>query len=189
MKSKIILLVFALVLLFSGNSYSQYLKYDKINLKQELKSNSVTLNQVKPPESKFTLGIGLGFAFNEGATGVAVSMFTEMKFEKFSFVPIANFWKVENKTNFEMAGMGRYTFKASNMNPYVDAGIGLNFYDNKNIESFTKVGLDLGAGIDFPGLIENAIVFVDGKYKIIISNGIEGNIYSYTLTGGLKFLL
>jgi hypothetical protein len=188
MKSKIILFVLAAVFFVSGNIYSQYLKSDKINLKQELKSGSVTMNQVKPTESKITLGIGIGFAFYEG-TGVAVSMFSEMKFDKFSFVPAANFWKVENTANFEMAGIGRYTFKASNMNPYVDAGIGLNFYDKKNVESFTKVGLDLGAGIDFPGLIENAIVFVDGKYKIIISNGIEGNIYSYTLTGGLKFLL
>ncbi|MBN1632580.1 MAG: hypothetical protein JW917_00265 [Ignavibacteria bacterium] len=189
MKSKAILLILAAVFLLFSDSYSQYLRNDRINLKQDLTLNSTS----KSSDAKFFLGTGLGFAFVSSNSGIAVSMFSELKFDKFSFVPIANYWKVDNRSNFQMAALARYTFTMSNVNPYIDGGIGFNFYDNKEPsinESFTKIGLDIGAGMDFPGLIENAVVFVDGKYKVIISNSKkEGNIESYTLTGGIKFIL
>lgn len=187
MKSKVILSILAIVFLYFSDANSQYLQLNNgTNLKQDSKLTSIS----KPPESKFTLGAGIGFAFNSGNTGVAVSMFSEMKFDKFSFVPSANYWKVEKRANFEMGALGRYTFSASNIKPYIDAGLGFNFYDNKEIDdSFTKLGLSIGGGVDFNDVLENAIIFIDGKYKVIVSNGKEGNIESYTLIGGIKFIL
>lgn len=187
MKSKIIQAIIISILLSVSVSNAQYLNQDiKLNLKKDFN----LIPNVKAPASKFTLGAGLGFAFVKANTGAAVSMFSEMKFDKFAFVPSASYWKVEERSNFEMAALGRYTLTSTNMRPYFDAGVGLNFYDNNKTDvSFTKVGLSLGAGLDFPDLIENAIIFVDGKYKVIINNEDERNIEGYTILGGIKFIM
>ena len=187
MKSKTFLAAIAFLLLSVSVSYSQYLNQD---VKLNLKKNINTVSAVKPAGANVTLGAGLGFAFVKGNTGAAVAMFSELKFDKFSFVPTASYWKVEDRSNFEMAAIGRYTLTSTNMRPYFDAGIGFNFYDNNNTgTSFTKIGLSIGAGLDFPNLIENAVVFIDGKYKVIINDDEERNIEGYTLIGGIKFLM
>ena len=116
-------------------------------------------------------------------------MFAEIKTETFSFVPQANFWKVGNNNNFEAAGLVRLRFKSASIEPYVDGGIGVNFYsykDKDNVsQDFTKVGLDLGGGVDFLGIGTNFSIFIDGKYKIIVS---DPNVKGYTLTGRHKIL-
>jgi hypothetical protein len=187
MKSKVIPVTVFIFFLFTTVSFSQYLNQDvKLNLKKDLNKVSA----VKPAGANVTLGAGLGFAFVKGNTGAAVAMFSELKFDKFSFVPTASYWKVEDRSNFEMAALGRYTLTSTNMRPYFDAGIGFNFYDNNNTgTSFTKIGLSIGAGLDFPNLIENAVVFIDGKYKVIINDDEERNIEGYTLIGGIKFIM
>jgi len=186
MKSKLILVLLTLSFLTTNVLYSQFLKNDsKINLKKDLLYNPEIISS---KNSKVALGIGAGFAFYSNKTGVAISMFSEIFLDNFSFVPQADYWKVEDKSNFEMAGLARLYFPMTNMKPYVDGGIGINFYDDKEKnESFTKLGLDVGAGLDFQGVFENANIFVDAKYKIIISE--TGNIYGYTLIGGIKFPL
>ena len=137
-----------------------------------------------------SLGLSAGFAKFE-STGMGVGMFAEIKTESFSLVPQANYWKVDNMNNFEMAGLVRLRFKTGTMEPYVDGGIGMNFLNDKRKiltegeKNETKVGLDLGGGIDFSSGA-NYTLFFDAKYKIIVG---DPNIKGIVLSGGIKFSL
>jgi hypothetical protein len=137
------------------------------------------------------LGIQGGFARIDGnaGTGLGVGMFAEIKTESFSLVPQANYWKVDKMNNFEMAGLARLRFKAGGMEPYVDGGIGINFLNDKRDateRNDTKLGLDLGGGLDFVGVGANYSIFFDAKYKIIVG---DPNIKGLVLSGGIKFSL
>ena len=177
---------FALVfLLMASISFSQYKTNPNIN-------NYLKTNPIKPLKSNMSatnveLGILAGFARFEGGTGMNVGLFAEIKTESFSFVPQANYWKTDDMNNFEMAGLVRMKFKTGSLEPYVDGGIGLNFLNSHNPEkNDTKVGLDLGGGIDFVGSNSNYTLFGDAKYKIIVG---DPNIKGITLSGGIKFAL
>ncbi len=179
--NKKIFLVIALLYLVNFLSNAQYIGNNYQDTKLSLKN-------LTAPASRVDLGIGAGFSFFNNKTGYAVGMFSEIKLESFSIVPQANYWKIDNISNFEMAGLARINFQTTSIKPYVDGGIGVNFYDDKDKkESFTKLGVDVGAGINFEGIFEKNIIFVDGKYKIIISD--TGNKYGYTLIFGIKFPL
>ncbi|MCX7832733.1 MAG: hypothetical protein N2490_00775 [Ignavibacteria bacterium] len=174
----IIVILYSFNSLTFGQSWISNFNNEKLALK--------TL--ITPPSSKVDLGVGAGFSFFNNKTGFAVGMFSEIKLESFSIVPQANYWKIDNTSNFEMAGLVRYNIQTSSLKPYVDGGIGINFYDDKDKkESFTKLGVDVGGGLNFEGIFDKNIIFVDGKYKIIISD--TGNKYGYTLTFGIKFPL
>lgn len=156
----------------------------------QFKSNNISHQQYNQSFTPtISLGLGGGIAYIEDNSGLAIGMFAELKTESFSFVPQANFWKIGDDNNFEAAGLVRLRFSSTSVEPYIDGGIGLNFYSRKNdstktTENKTNVGLDLGGGIEFLGIGSNYTLFVDAKYKIIVS---EPNIKGYTLTGGLKF--
>jgi hypothetical protein len=140
------------------------------------------------------LGGGAGLAYFKSNSGLNLTLFAEVKTETFSFVPQANYWKVDDENNFEAAGLVRIRFKSSSIEPYVDGGLGINFYNSKDkgiTESKTKVGLDLGGGLDFLGIGSNYSIFIDLKYKIIIDarNTDPNNLAGYTLTGGIKFYM
>jgi hypothetical protein len=176
----------ALVFLFlSGTCFSQY----KVNPKTNnlLKTNPVPQFNTNMSSASVSLGILAGFARFEGGTGLNVGLFAEIKTESFSFVPEAIYWKIDEMNNFEMAGLVRMKFKTGSLEPYVDGGIGLNFLNTKNPEkNDTKVGLDLGGGIDFITANSNYTLFGDAKYKIIVG---DPNIKGITISGGIKFNL
>lgn len=184
---KKITLSFILILAISFSPlYAQYKsEYSKQNNKVERFNNYLKLNSFTPSVS---LGIQAGFARFE-STGLGVGMFAEIKTESFSLVPMAYYWKVDNMNNFEMAGLARLRFKAGGMEPYVDGGIGLNFLNDKRVlpeKNDTKIGLDLGGGIDFVGAGANYSLFFDAKYKIIVG---DPNLKGLILGGGIKFSL
>lgn len=180
--NKKIFLIIAILYLLNSITTAQYQTTNSRDQKLNLK------NIITNPSSRVDLGIGAGFSFFNNKTGFAVGMFSEIKLESFSIVPQANYWKIDNTSNFEMAGLVRYNIQTSSIKPYVDGGIGINFYDDKDKkESFTKLGVDVGGGLNFEGIFEKNILFVDAKYKIIISD--TGNKYGYTLTFGVKFPL
>ena len=187
------LLTLAFLTVFYLNaSQAQYLK----DLTLNEKSNTVTnledgvsmLSSTPPTSANITLGVHGGAAFIKDNTGLTVGLFAEVGFGGFSFVPQANYWKAEDRTNFELCGLAR--IKLSNdrkLEPYIDGGIGINFYDNK-IENITKVGLDLGGGIRLYDVGSNYNLIFDGKYKIIVSDAQpDGNISGYFLTAGIEF--
>lgn len=165
--------------------------------------NSGTLNQSENSEkfnshlkiNSFTpsvcLGLQGGFAKFDGDknTGLAVGMFAEIKTESFSLVPQANFWKTDVMNDFEMAGLVRLRLGSGPMQPYVDGGIGINFLNDKRDKTAekndTKIGLDLGGGLDFVGA-SNYTLFIDAKYKIIVG---DPNLKGVVFSGGIKFSL
>jgi len=157
--------------------FSNYRNLEKFN-------NLVKLNSFTP---SVALGLQGGFAKFEGNSGLAVGMFAEIRTESFSLVPQANYWKLDKMNDFEMAGIARMRFRAGSIEPYVDGGIGINFLDDKNTnKNETKLGLDLGGGLDFVGAGTNYSIFIDAKYKIIVG---DPNIKGIVLCGGIKFSL
>lgn len=181
---KIVLIAAVLFLVFVTNGYSQF----KTNFSAPVKSN--VTNDVRP---KVSLGLLGGFAMFNNGTGINLGLFTEIELDRFAIVPIADYWKIDKASNFEMAGLLRLKFKGTTMTPYVDGGIGINFYENTDPNPETKpkkltnAGLSLGGGLEFSNVFEGTVVFIDGKYKIIIND--EKNVSGYTLTGGVKIPL
>ncbi len=185
MKLKLFLSSLILLVLF----YNGYSQNSLNNLQTTNESVSVPKSfRTIPATSKIALGGGLGPAFIvEGSSGLNINFFAELKTESFSLVPQVNYWKAGDQNNFEVAGLMRLKFKTPTVIPYVDGGIGVNFLTQKILgvsENLTKVGLDLGGGVEFPGIGPTFSLFIDGKYKIIIS---EPNVSGYFLTGGIKF--
>jgi hypothetical protein len=185
---KKITLSYLIVLILSFSSL--YAQYNSEMLKQnqnvEKFHNYLKINNFTPT---VCLGLSGGFARIDGNTGMAVGMFAEIKTESFSLVPQANYWKVDNMNNFEMAGIARLRFKTGSMEPYVDGGIGINFLNDKRLtpeRNDTKLGLDLGGGLDFVGAGSNYSIFIDAKYKIIVG---DPNIKGVIFSGGIKFSL
>ncbi len=185
MKLKLILSSLILLVLFY-NGYSQ----NSLNNLEATDGKGLVPNSFRtiPAASKIALGGGLGPAFIvEGSSGLTFNFFAEIKTESFSLLPQVNYWKAGDQNNFEVAGLLRLKFKTPTVIPYVDGGIGVNFLTQKILgvsENLTKVGLDLGGGVEFPGIGPTFSLYVDGKYKIIIS---DPNISGYFLTGGIKF--
>jgi hypothetical protein len=134
------------------------------------------------------IGGGIGFAFiNNSNEGLNLNFFTEIKSDNFSIVPMANYWKNDSKNNFEIAGIARFRLKSAVIEPYFDAGLGVNFLtDRDEDKNNTNLGIDLGAGLDFIGLSDSFSIFADGKYKVIVGSP---NLYYYTLIGGIKFYI
>lgn len=136
------------------------------------------------------LGVQGGYAKFDGDknSGLAVGMFAEIRTESFSLVPQANYWRTDKMNDFEMAGLVRLRFGGVGMQPYVDGGIGLNLLNDKSgptEKNDTKIGLDLGGGIDFVSA-SNYTLFIDAKYKIIVG---DPNLKGLIFSGGIKFSL
>ena len=182
---KIIFLAFTLLILIFNTSYSQF-KSDvqNYNLKLNNKLNNLDLGVTT---GRVSLGFNAGIAVMDDNTGLAVGMFAEVKAESFSFVPQANYWKVNKANNFEIAGLMRLRFESVGIEPYVDGGIGINFYNDEIINGATKIGLDVGGGLELKNFSTSYTILLDVKYKIIIND--PGNIKGFILTGGLKFPL
>jgi|WetSurMetagenome_2_1015567.scaffolds.fasta_scaffold113040_2 hypothetical protein len=184
MNKKIYVLAFAL--LFSASSvFSQY-KTD-IQSHSYLKTYSQNFSGISVAPASISLGFLGGLSRFEGNSGLNVGFFAEIKTESFSFVPQANYWKTDDMNNFEMAGLIRMKFKTGVVEPYVDGGIGINFLNTKSDgRNDTKVGLDLGGGVEFSTPGSNYTIFGDAKYKIIVG---DPNIKGVTLSAGVKFTL
>ncbi len=179
---KIKLFLSSLILLFVvSTGYSQY---NLKNIGADIKTQPMHIVNRTAGSPQISLGGGLGLANIDNNAGFGITLFAEIKTESFSFVPQANYWKNDDMNNFEVAGLMRLRFKGATIEPYVDGGIGANFLTRKeNSDNRTRVGLDLGGGIDFAAGV-NYTIFVDAKYKIIIN---DKNITGFTLMGGIKF--
>jgi len=186
MKKTILSLIIVCIFSFSS-LFAQIKTETKIqNQKLDRFNNYLSINSFTPT---VCLGLQAGFSKFEGNSGLGIGMFAEIKTESFSLVPQANYWKVDNMNNFEMAGIARLRFKTGGMEPYVDGGIGINFLNDKRTspeKNDTKLGLDLGGGLDFIGVGANYSIFFDAKYKIIVG---DPNIKGIVLSGGIKFSL
>lgn len=184
---KILALSFIISLVTFQLSNAQYSELPETDSKSELRSF------IQPGKTilKGGLGVNAGLAFMESNTGLAVGVFAELEAGSFAFVPQANYWQVKKQNNFELAAILRLKFPSLTIEPFVDGGIGINFYNNNNNpadeDSFTKLGVDVGGGVELKTVSSSFNLVIEGKYKIIINNDPPGNISGYTITAGMKF--
>lgn len=194
MKKTLLALSF-ITLVFINTSGAQSLRdLEKMTESSEKLSLNERVNNdvLKPnaPSANITLGVHAGGAFVEDNTGLTIGMFANIGYGGFAFVPQANYWRVEGTSNFELLGLARLRLSNDRkLEPYIDGGIGINFYDNK-VESVTKVGLGVGGGLRLYDIGDNYNLIFDGKYKIIVSDvQPQGNISGWFLTAGIEFSL
>lgn len=184
---KILALSFIIVLASFQFSFAQYSELPKQKSGSELSNIANSNNTIL----KGGLGVNAGLAFMESNTGLAVGVFAELEAGSFAFVPQANYWQVKKENNFELAAILRLKFPSLTIEPFVDGGIGINFYNNNNNVnddiSFTKLGVDVGGGVELKTVSSSFNLVIEGKYKIIINNDPPGNISGYTITAGMKF--
>jgi len=161
-----------------NNSQSQDLY--KLSIKEETKEI-----QIPPlPSSGAAVGFNLGLASIEGKVGFAVGAFAELKTGGFSFVPQANYWSEDKQSNFELAGLARFYLSPQVLMPYIDGGLGVNFY-NSDKENFSKLSILFGGGVELTNLGTSFNLIFDGKYKLIIND--QNNISCFVFTAGMKF--
>ncbi|MBS1517561.1 MAG: hypothetical protein JSS91_05690 [Bacteroidetes bacterium] len=188
---KIIIAVISILsILTFGNSYSQQsgliLKDTPFTGLKKLSLNEKS-GVAKPtglPSSGAAVGFNVGTAFIEGEVGFAIGGFAELKTGGFSFIPQANYWNQKKQSNFELAGLARFYLSPKVIIPYLDGGLGVNFY-NSDVTNFTKLSILAGGGIELTDLGGSFNLIFDGKYKLIVND--RGNISCFVFTAGMKF--
>lgn len=182
MKSKLLLLA-VLIFTLSNLSIAQNYLGD-----MKLKENKSKLNPSVTP-APVSLGVHLGVASIEGEAGFNVGALAEIGYGKFSFTPQMNYWKLKNTNNFEIAGLGRIKLApigtGTSINPYLDGGLSINFYNDILQSNNTRLGIVLGGGIESAMLSSGFSVYGDIKYKLIIIK--ESNASGVVINVGLKF--
>lgn len=184
---KIIAFSILVTALFFNTSFAQFKtnSLTSVSLNQRNLNYNFNKTALGP---RVSLGFNAGFALIEDNTGLAIGAFAELQGDGFAFVPQANYWKIEKTNNFELAALMRLKLSSVGLMPYVDGGLGINFYSNKDIdEEFTKLGIAVGGGLELANFGQNYSLMFDAKYKIIIND--PGNIDGYVITAGLKFPL
>ncbi|MEO8209238.1 MAG: hypothetical protein ABI840_01655 [bacterium] len=179
---KKILFVLTLIIFISNISYSQYLSESNSLKKISFKNSSLKINSI--PSSGAAVGFNLGFGFIESDGAFAIGAFAELRSNGISFVPQANYWNAKNQSNFELAGLARFYLVKKLVAPYLDGGLGVNFY-NSDTDDFTKLSIVAGGGVQLANLGTSFNLLFDGKYKLIINDG--GNISCFIFTVGMKF--
>lgn len=186
---KILILSLGLILTTCQFTFAQYSELTNPEVKDAVHS----LNNANKTLLGAGLGVNAGLAFMESNTGIAIGVFAELEAGSFAFVPQANYWQVKKENNFELTGLVRLKFTSPGLTPYVDGGIGINFYNNNNNPqndlSFQKLGINVGGGVILKNITSSFDLVIDGKYKIIINNDEPGNISGYTVTAGMRFPL
>lgn len=183
MKKKIIVLIF-FTFIISGSSFSQYLPSQKLKLNSGKKQNLFKKDAVfiKGP----SMGFNIGFASIEGEVGFAIGGFAELKSGDVSFVPQINYWNAKKQNDLELAGLARFYLSDKTIFPYLDGGLGINFYKSDD-NSFTKVSLIVGGGVELGNMGTSFNLLFDGKYKLIVNDA--GNLSCFIFTAGMKFPL
>ena len=154
---------------------------DDLNHKSNLNSD----NALMPiPSSGASMGFNTGMAIIEGNVGFAIGAFAELKAGSVSFVPQANYWTASEQNNFELAGLARFYLSKTVIQPYLDGGLGVNFFNQQN-SNVTKLSIDIGGGVDLQQFGDSFTLMFDGKYKLIIRD--PGNVSCFIFTVGMKF--
>lgn len=182
-KTTLVLQILILALLFTNISTAQYL----ISQKKESKKHSLykPVLKFRPMiTSGASMGLNLGFASIEGELGFAIGAFAELRSKEIAFVPQANYWNVNKQSNFELAGLARLYLTQKAVAPYIDGGLGINFYKSDNTD-FTKLSILAGGGVELSNLGTSFNLLFDGKYKLIIND--KGNLSGFVFTAGMKF--
>jgi hypothetical protein len=178
------------IIFYTSSIYSQYnvnpepYKFNSETKKiSKLNYGPLNINQKSKSSGAFG-GFNIGLALIEGQAGLAIGAFAELGNGKTSFVPQANYWNTSDASNFELAGLARFMFDSKGPKPYIDGGLGVNFYNSDSLD-FTKLSIIIGGGIELDNISSSFILMFDGKYKLIIND--PGNLSCFIFTAGMKF--
>lgn len=160
-------------------------KYNSENKKASLLKSEAISNSDKSKSSGAYGGFNLGLAIIEGQAGFAIGAFAEIGNGKASFVPQTNYWTTSEASNFELSGLGRFMLAKTGPRPYIDGGLGVNFYNSDSVD-FTKLSIIIGGGIELDNVSSSFTLLFDAKYKLIISDD-PGNLSCFIFTAGMKF--
>ncbi|HMR39930.1 MAG TPA: hypothetical protein PKA90_05820 [Ignavibacteria bacterium] len=189
MKKYSVSLIF-FIIFNSSFSFSQYsvipepYKLNTDSKKSSFLKSEFNLNPVKSSSSGAYGGFNVGLALIEGQAGFAIGAFAELGNGKTSFVPQANYWNTSDGSNFELAGLARFMLGKTGPKPYIDGGLGVNFYNSDTLD-FTKLSIIIGGGIELDNVSSSFTLLFDGKYKLIIND--PGNLSCFIFTAGMKF--
>lgn len=175
-----------------SNSYSQ-IEIQKPSLHiSSPENNSIKLMEMKKhdimaPATTTALGIHIGLASVKSETGFNIGALAEINYNNFAITPQVNYWKIKTTSNFELSMLGRVKLgsPAIGINPYLDGGLGIEFYNNNN-ENLTRLGIILGGGIESAPLKSGFILYGDFKFKLLIIKE-EENPSGFFLNAGIKF--
>lgn len=171
----------------SGKTYSQQLPEINQKISYRLSDKKSPLKDKGLPSSGASVGFNLGLGIIEGEAAFAIGAFAELKASDFAFVPQANYWNGSNKSDFELAGLARFYLSKKSLVPYLDGGLGVNFYNSEK-QDLTKLSILIGGGIELTNLGTAFNLIFDGKYKLIINDsGGLGNLSCFIFTAGMKF--
>jgi len=185
LKKTFLILTLTLILI-SNTSFSQYktqteqLPFLSLNQRSTFNKPGVDVS------SGASMGFNMGVASIESEVGFAIGAFAELKSRGISFLPQTNYWNVKKQTNFEIAGLVRFYLTKKALMPYIDGGLGINFYNSQE-SNVTKLGIIAGGGVELTNLGTSFNLLFDGKYKLIIND--KANLSGVIFTAGLKFPL
>ncbi|MGD9549075.1 MAG: outer membrane protein [Candidatus Krumholzibacteriia bacterium] len=176
MKKFASLAVIAIITMMAGNAFAGL----------GLMSFAPRVAYVMPEDLDATIGFGAVVGLGELSPSFGLEL-------------TADYWKsnIEESDDWEVKDFilglrARYDIATEgNMKPYLFGGLGMNFmsvdftyvdflgnhYDESDSES--KIGFDLGGGLDFPG--ESMSFFAEAAYRIV------EDFSSLWLGGGVKF--
>ncbi len=181
-----IVALFVLASFFTGSSYAQYLSQESGDLGLTNLQLSISDKDKKPKKSKInpSAGFNAGVASIDGQVGFTFGTFAELRAGQVSFIPQITYWNADKQTNFEIGTVSQFYLTSTSVAPYVDFGLGINFYDSDSL-SYTKASLIAGVGVELKNISKSFNLFIDGKYKLIAAN--TGNIPCFLITAGMKF--
>lgn len=143
---------------------------------------------VMPQDLDATIGFGAVVGLGELSPSFGLELTAD--YWKSNFEELDD-WEVKD---FILGLRARYDIATEgSMKPYLFGGLGLNFmsydievdsvwgdlYDDSYSDSESKIGFDLGGGLDFPG--ESMSFFAEAAYRIV------EDWSSFWLGGGVKF--
>lgn len=187
-KVNALFLVILITAIFS-NGYTQ-ISLPAPTLKQNSALNNLPdLNKkgLSAGTTTTALGIHIGLASIKGESGFNIGAFAELPYGKFSVTPQVNYWKIKTTSNFELSllGRGKLGSPGAGLNPYIDGGLGINFY-NKDNDNLTRLGIIVGGGLESEPLKSGMILYGDVKFKLLIIKE-EDNPSGFFLNAGVKF--
>lgn len=180
---KIFFISIFIIFIFTSFVSSQIIP--EVNSLKDIKTEKKQfLKNAGAPTSGASGGFNLGFGSVEGSVVFAIGAFAEIKAGDVSFVPQANYWNGDGQSDFELAGLARFFLSKKLVMPYLDGGLGVNFYNSDNAD-FTKLSILVGGGVELANLGTSFSLLLDGKYKLIIND--PGNLSCFIFTAGMKF--
>ncbi len=182
------LFIVLLITTIFSNGFSQIsLLAPTLQEKQNIGKTDLFKKNIEAAGTTTALGIHIGLASVKSETGFNIGALAEINYNKFALTPQVNYWKVKTTSDFELSMLGRMKLgsPSAGINPYLDGGLGVEFYNNNN-DNLTRLGIILGGGLESEPMKSGFILYGDFKFKLFIIKE-EENPSGFFVNAGIKF--